>query len=262
MALTDLTGTTWTLNDSLTSYAGGTYSLKTYSVNITTETPLPTYNGDADTFVMLTVGYDSGGETNVAQVYTTSPASWDNVAMFATGNDTKTLPDTWRSGYYEGTFTVTGGTDATNSTLIAWMEDNCTQYVPPTPDVVVTYEGANIVELSEAGTKTLKTAGKYLTDDVVLAYSGGSGGGVETAHISADLSMGGNAYYTNANGEVCTEQVDYDTGTVGINDVAIVGSLIVLYALTMPPSPPTGATFVKQISSQKGNIIVVYQVTG
>lgn len=89
-----------------------------------------------------------------------------------------------------------------------------------------------------------------------------TGGGVETAQIYADLSMGGNAYYTNANGEVCTEQVDYDAGTVGINDVAIVGSLIVLYALTMPPSPPTGATFVKQISSQKGNIIVVYQVTG
>lgn len=89
-----------------------------------------------------------------------------------------------------------------------------------------------------------------------------TGGGVETAHIYADLSIGGSAYYTNANGEVCTEQVDYDTGFVGINDDAIVGSLVVFHALLMPIAPPTGATFVKQISSQKGNRIEVYQVTG
>lgn len=89
-----------------------------------------------------------------------------------------------------------------------------------------------------------------------------TGGGVETAQIYADLSIGGSAYYTNANGEVCTEQVDYDTGFVGINDVAIVGSLVVFYGLLMPIAPPTGVTFVKQISSQKGNIIEVYQVTG
>lgn len=89
-----------------------------------------------------------------------------------------------------------------------------------------------------------------------------TGGGVETAHIFADLTLGGDAYYTNANGEVCTEQVDYDTGFVGINDDAIVGSLVVLYALLMPPADPTGTTFVKKISSAKGNLIYVYQVTG
>lgn len=198
MALTDLTGTTWTLNDSLTSYAGGTYSIKWYNVSITTETPLPTYNGDADTFVIFAVGYDSGGEHNVTWLYTTSPASWDNSASLATGNDTKVLPDTWDSPHYDGTFTVTGGTDATNSTLIAWMEDNCTSTTPPTPptpptpDVVVTYEGANIVELSEAGTKTLKTAGKYMTDDVVVTYSGGSGVDVATvAEITSLLVAAG-----------------------------------------------------------------------
>lgn len=175
MALTDLTGTTWTLNSSLTSYADGWPSTKTYSVNITTAEQLPdTYGDYSDSFVNLSIGYDGGAEYNRV-AFSTSSSGYPPTIV-ASGNDTKTLPDTWRSGYYEGTFTVTGGTDATNSTLIAWMEDNCTQYVPPTPDVVVTYEGANIVELFEAGTKILKTAGKYMTGDVVLTYSGGGGG--------------------------------------------------------------------------------------
>ena len=177
MALTDLTGTTWTLNSSLTSYADGWPSTKKYSVNITTAEQLPDAYGDYhDSFVTLSTGYDGGNEYNRVTFSTSSNGYPPTNA--ASGNDTKTLPDTWNSRY-EGTFTVTGGTDATNSTLIAWMEDNCTQYVPPTPptpDVVVTYEDSNIVELFEAGTKTLKTAGKYLTDDVVLTYSGGGGG--------------------------------------------------------------------------------------
>lgn len=260
MALTDLTGTTWTLNDTLTSYAGGSYSLKTYSVNITTETPLPTYNGDADTFVMLTVGYDSGSETNVANVYTTSPESWDNVAMFATGNDTKTLPDTWSSGYYEGTFTITGGTDATNSVLIAWLEDNCTNMTPPTPDVVVTYEGANIVELSEAGTKTLKTAGKYLTDDVVLAYSGG-GGGVETASVVVCKASGngyGRVYYTDENME--------PQNAYGIVRASMpIGSIVVANDSTpAEPGPTAQRAGITQLFAypSRSSVIYAFKVTG
>lgn len=38
MALTDLTNTTWVLNDTLSSYPGGTYTIKTYNISITTET--------------------------------------------------------------------------------------------------------------------------------------------------------------------------------------------------------------------------------
>ena len=151
MALTDLTGTTWTLNDSLTSYAGGSYSTKTYSVNITTAEQLPDVLGDySDSFVHLETGYDGGGEYNRVCFSTSSSGYPPTVVAY--GNDTKTLPDTWNSRY-EGTFTITGGTDATNSVLIAWLEENCTDSTPATPDVVVTYEGANIVELSEAGTK-------------------------------------------------------------------------------------------------------------
>lgn len=179
MAITDLTGTTWTLNSSLMSYAGGSYSLKTYVVNITTDTPLPVYGGTSDAFAAIAIGYDNGGERNTVRLYKTYPIDSFDIAEIATGEDTKSLPDPWQS-YYSGTFTFTGGTDATNSALIDWVEDNCTEVVQPTIDVVVTYEGENIVELSDSGTKTLKTQGKYLTDDIMLEYvkSGGGGGSV------------------------------------------------------------------------------------
>lgn len=268
MALTDLTDTTWTLNSTLTSYAGGTYSIKTYNVNITTETPLSTYDGDADTFVMFAVGYDSGGETNNACLYTTSPASWNNQAILASGNDTKALPDTWNS-YYAGTFTVTGGTDATNATLIAWMEDNCTQDVPPTPptpptpDVVVTYEDSNIVELFEAGIKTLKTAGKYLTDDVVLAYSGGSGGGgggVETASVTLTAvanKIPSHIYYTDSN--MTLQHVT--TGEVR-NTLMPVGSIIFCYGNAGPATSENAGIHTLYETTVVTTPYAAYDVTG
>ena len=37
-------------------------------------------------------------------------------------------------------------------------------------DIEVTYNNNTIVELSESGTKTLKTAGKYCEDDITVIY--------------------------------------------------------------------------------------------
>ena len=42
-------------------------------------------------------------------------------------------------------------------------------------DVTLTYKGQNILELSESGNKTIKTAGKYCEDDISLAYTGTGG---------------------------------------------------------------------------------------
>lgn len=252
MALTDLTGTTWTLNESLTSYAGGSYSKKAYSVNITTETPLSIYSGPTDAFVKIAIGYDRGAEKNEIRLYASLPESYDNFVQFARGNDTKSLPDTWYSRY-EGTFTITGGTDATNSALIAWVEDNCTSATPPVPDVVVTYEGSSIVELSESGTKTLKTAGKYLTDDIVLAYSGGSGGGgVETAHVSFE-STADHAWWTDASMAL--------QDNTSIDDDLPIGTLIVTKMSMMMPETPIGCTLIES-GGTKSAFFQVYQVTG
>lgn len=182
MAITDLTNTTWVLNSSLSSYPGGTYNTKTYNVNITTETPLP-YSGDSinteDTFVAIMIGYDSGGELNEVVFLASLPQTQYNFVQMASGNDTKSLPDTWQS-YRDTSFTITGGTDATNSTLIAWLEQNATTYIPSIPDVVVTYKDAEVTTLSNSGTITLATSGTYCEDDIEIVYTkqGGGGGGI------------------------------------------------------------------------------------
>jgi len=179
MALTDLTNTTWILNDTLSSYPGGTYTTKTYNINITTETPLP-YSGDTeDTFVAIMIGYDSGGEHNRILVLTSLPQSYYNFSQLAYGHDTKSLPDTWNT-YYDKSFTITGGTDATNSTLISWLEQNATTYTPPVPDVVVSYNDNDIVTMTDSDIKTLATSGTYCTDDIKITFTKQSGGGSTT----------------------------------------------------------------------------------
>lgn len=270
MALSDLTGTTWRLNSSLTSYAGGSYVIKTYAVNITTETSLPIFDGGtATSFAVIEIGYDSGGEHNVVWLYTSTPTSYTNRASIAEGNDTKSLPDTWNSRY-ENTFTITGGTDATNSALIAWLEDNCENATPATPDIVISYEGENIVELSEAGTKTLKTAGKYLTDDVVLTYSpSGGGGGGSTASITVSLNtsmwMHQTVSWVDETGAFRTDLED----EVGEYDLVqkfypAIGSMFVIVATSAPPSsiPQCTLESTQTLGTRPTNYVLIYMVTG
>lgn len=175
MAITDLTGTTWTIGDTLTSYPMGTYSLKTYALNITTSEALPdTWGNTHDTFVQMLIGYESGNELNM--VFFCADTSGYPRTVVATGNDTKTLPDTWNS-HFKGTFTITGGADAQDLDLITWFEGNAE--VPPSPDLTVSYAGSTILEMSASGTKTLKTAGKYCNSDILINYTKSGGGSVE-----------------------------------------------------------------------------------
>ena len=43
-------------------------------------------------------------------------------------------------------------------------------------DLTIKYKGNPIVEMTESGTKTLKTAGKYCEDDITVEYSKPAGG--------------------------------------------------------------------------------------
>ena len=52
-------------------------------------------------------------------------------------------------------------------------------------DLTIRYKGNPIVELSESGTKTLKTAGKYCEDDISVEYAKPAGGGGEMFSSSA-----------------------------------------------------------------------------
>lgn len=179
MAITDLTGTTWTIGDTLTSYPMGTYSLKTYALNITTSEALPDTLGNThDTFVQMLIGYENGNELNMA--FFCADTSGYPRTVVATGNDTKTLPDTWNS-HFKGTFTITGGADAQDLDLITWMEANASEV---TIDLTVSYAGSTILEMSASGTKTLKTAGKYCNSDILINYTK-SGGGTFTPIVGA-----------------------------------------------------------------------------
>ena len=44
-------------------------------------------------------------------------------------------------------------------------------------DLIINYKGNPITELSESGTKTLKTAGKYCDADISVEYAKPAGGG-------------------------------------------------------------------------------------
>lgn len=46
-------------------------------------------------------------------------------------------------------------------------------------DVTITYQGTDIVELSDSATKTLKTGGTYCEDDIEVEYVKPSGGNIE-----------------------------------------------------------------------------------
>ena len=44
-------------------------------------------------------------------------------------------------------------------------------------DLTIKFKGQPIVEMTESGTKTLKTAGKYCEDDISVEYAKPAGGG-------------------------------------------------------------------------------------
>ena len=52
-------------------------------------------------------------------------------------------------------------------------------------DLTIKFKGQPIVELSESGTKTLKTAGKYCEGDITVEYAKPAGGGGERFSSSA-----------------------------------------------------------------------------
>ena len=62
-------------------------------------------------------------------------------------------------------------------------------------DVEITYNNNTIVELSESGTKTLKTAGKYLEGDIVLDYECPDGTIVTNSDSSVTLTLDNNTIY-------------------------------------------------------------------
>ena len=55
-------------------------------------------------------------------------------------------------------------------------------------DLIINYKSNPIVEMTESGTKTLKTAGKYCEDDISVEYAKPAGGGGSADMLSSSAS--------------------------------------------------------------------------
>lgn len=130
MAITDLTGYTWVGNN---------------SISITTQ-DIATYNINGEGHFLNNQGPFDGSFTSIQLLRSTDP----NAAVLYCDNDIVYF--SWWSGPEPFTISFTGGTDATNSTLIAWLEANGTlTLTPPEPAgyevTFVTNGGTSITNL-------------------------------------------------------------------------------------------------------------------
>ena len=82
-----------------------------------------------------------------------------------------------------------------------------------------------------------------------------SGGGVETVHIDMETNSD-DAWYTNANFEIKSAQIDFDLGVVAINDDVPIGTLI--YTALQPMNTPSSITLIIGSATQG----YLYKVTG
>ena len=85
-------------------------------------------------------------------------------------------------------------------------------------DLIINYKGQTVLELSESGTKTLKTAGKYCEDDIIVEYAKPAGGG------------GGEMFSSSASGWIPEYQVGHAVSILEVNmdmfTSSAVGSLV------------------------------------
>ena len=66
------------------------------------------------------------------------------------------------------TITITGGDDADNADLIAWLQANAVEVVPFTEGVRVTYNGDVIKQLDTDGAFALSCANKIMTSNITI----------------------------------------------------------------------------------------------
>ena len=164
MALNDLTGTTWKLLNTLYTYPVAGRTGFTFTITYeTSELVLSTGGTYYYSFGKLGIGYLGGPETNGIIAHPVQTNS--EVCYLAQGHDTKTLPDAWET-FFTGTFTITGGNDATNADLITWLQANAEQII--IPDVAIEYNGEVISTLDYGRFVILETEGKYMADDVTV----------------------------------------------------------------------------------------------
>ena len=155
MTITDLTGTKWRFGEYIvTDYETAfEYNIET-TYNIVCNNPR-TYT--LDTFW----NYVDGGNYRcfASSTYSSIYYGYRSVPQIYT---------TLRDGFEYTEVTFGEGADATNATLIAWLEANATLVEEEPTATVITYNGSTIATLEAGQTATIKTAETEVEHDIII----------------------------------------------------------------------------------------------
>ena len=177
--VTDLTGTTWRFGE----YLKANYNTP-FSYNVSFNIAMNHVTIDQPNYDVFSLSYINW--TAFLKINTT----WSKITGYGHGTlnnhlysgafGVPQIDQMFREDFEYLDITFTGGDDATNADLIAWLEANATLVeVEPeesTTATVITYNGSTIASLEAGQTATIKTAETEVEHDIVV--KAGSGGGV------------------------------------------------------------------------------------
>ena len=117
-------------------------------------------------------------------------------------------------------------------------------------DLTIKFKGNPIVELSESGTKTLKTAGKYCEDDISVEYAKPAGGG-------------GEMFSSSASGWIPEYQVGHAVSILemGTDMFTSYASALIVHYKDSAAEVTSGTTLTSQVACNVGDLVIAAIVT-
>ena len=110
-------------------------------------------------------------------------------------------------------------------------------------DLTIKYKGQPILEMTDSGTKTLKTAGKYCEDDISVEYAkpaGGGGGFAET---------------------ICEVAVNNNVSSNWSPSVTAIDTTPITYYIGSAAEVKSGTTLTSQVACNVGDLVIAAIVT-